>query len=281
MKTKRGLLVAAALLVAAGCGVAAYAGWSGTSGSGAGEDSSPPASRVDKPVPKSLLHKLRKASEAGLDYAQAPQSNHFKLISGPRVTSGSKVGVFYLGADFCPYCAGQRWPLLLTLMRFGHFRGIRYMLSSSDDVYPDTVTFTFYKSHYRSDYIDFIPVEVRDREGKPLQSPTPQQRKIYSRFDAPPYAQSTGGIPFVYIDGQYVLTRPLLMAADIQHMDWKQVTAELEKRDSALFRKLMPRVNLFTAVLCRMDGGKPDKVCSAPGVAAANGKLATMQMTGE
>jgi len=277
MTNKRGLLVALALLMAGACGISAYAGWPG----GKAKDPSASASGVDKPVPKSLLQQLRKASEAGLDYDQAPQSNYFKLISGPRVASGSKVGVFYLGADFCPFCAGQRWPLLLTLMRFGHFRGVKYMRSSTDDVYPDTVTFTFYQSHYRSDYIEFIPVEFRDRKGKPLQSPTTQQRKIYSKFDAPPYTRSTGGIPFVYIDGQYLLTRPLLMPGEIQHMDWKQVAAALEKRDSAQFRKLMPRVNLFTAVLCRVDGGKPDKACSASGVAAANGKLATMQMTGD
>ncbi len=279
MASRRGLLFTLAIVILAGCMVAVGAA-ARSDGSNQGDSGSSLIRQVNKQVPQDVLARLRKASEAGLSLERAPQSNHFHLISGPRVGSGSKVGVFYLGANFCPYCAGQRWPLLLTLMRFGHFENVKYMLSSSDDVYPDTPTFSFYQSRYHSTHIDFIPVEVRTREGKPLQQPTKEQRRIYTKFDAPPYTRTPGGIPFIYIDGQYELVRPLLMASDIQGMDWEQITAALNRPDSKLFQHLMPQVNLFTAVLCRMDGGHPAKVCSAPGVAAANGKLATMQMSG-
>jgi len=37
---------------------------------------------------------------------------------------------------------------------------------------------------------------------------------------------------------------------------------------------VMPRVNLLTAAICHLDGGKPADVCTAPGVAAAKSVLA-------
>lgn len=237
------------------------------------------ASYVNKPVAQSLIKSLSQATSAGLSFSQAPSQNDLKLINGPRLAHGNKVGLFYLGADFCPYCAGQRWPLVLTLLRFGHITGLKYMLSSSDDVFPDTPTFSFYKSTYQSKYVDFIPVETQTRTHKPLQKPTKAQNAIFTKFDAPPYTQYFGGIPFVYLDGQYVLNRPMLLPDKLQGMNWAQIASALNDTGSTLFQKVMPQVNLLTAAICRMDGGNPDNVCSAPGVTEANGDLLKMQMT--
>lgn len=230
-------------------------------------------SLIGTPVPASLLDTLQKASQSGLGLAVAPDPLDLETIDGQRVGSGNKVGMLYIGADFCPYCAGQRWVLLLTLLRFGKLDGVTYMMSSSHDAFPDTATFSFDKSTYNSDYVDFIPVETSDREGKKLMEPTKEQKAIYSKFDAPPYTQVFGGIPFVYIDGQYLLKQPMLAPSLLVGMGWDAIVQTLSNPQTSLFQTVMPQVNSLTAAICRLDGGDPDDVCSATGVTAANGAL--------
>ena len=53
--------------------------------------------------------------------------------------------IIYVGADFCPFCAAERWALVIALSKFGTFNVLHYMTSSASDVYPSTPTFTFYK----------------------------------------------------------------------------------------------------------------------------------------
>lgn len=228
---------------------------------------------IGEPVPGDLLAELQKASTAGLSYPAPPEQVALKAISGPRVASGNKVGMLYIGADFCPYCAAQRWVLMLTLLRFGRLDGVIYMRSSPTDVYPNTATFSFNKARYASDYLEFTAVETANREGHRLMKPTEAQNAIFTKFDAPPYTEVFEGIPFVYIDGAYVMTRPMMMPTKLVGKTWHAIGAELSNSQSSLFQSIMPQVNTLTAAVCRLDGGNPDDVCSAPGVTAANGAL--------
>lgn len=246
---------------------------------GSKKSSTPPriAAKIDHAVPQAMLEDLAKASQSGLSMTPGPDASpYLKTINGPRVSKGKKVGMLYVGADFCPYCAGQRWALVLTLLRFGHFKGLDYMASSATDVYANTPTFSFQKAAYTSDYVDFVPVETANREGKKLESMSDSQNAIFNKFDVPPYMPTYGGIPFVYIDGQYIVTRPMVAPNDLSGMDWDQVVASLKNQGSNLFQSVMPQVNALSAAICSLDGGNPDDVCSAPGVTAANAILYRM-----
>ncbi len=260
----------AAAALAAFAAPALAAGLFGSAGSG-----TPPAlaKNLNQPVPASLVATLEKASKAGLGLTVTPDHLVLKPADGPRLASGDKVGLLYMGADFCPYCAGQRWALVLTLVRFGKLSGLEYMLSSSTDAYPNTPTFSFQHAKYTSKYLDFIPVETADRNGKALMKATKAQSDIFNKFDAPPYTQFYGGIPFIYLDGQYVLATPMLLPGDLTGQDWQAAAAALGNPESTQFQKVIPQVNALTAAICRLDGGNPDEVCSASGVTAANGAL--------
>lgn len=231
------------------------------------------AAKLNKPIPQSLIGTLEQASKAGLGLGIAPAAVNLKAVAGRRINQGSKPGLLYIGADFCPYCAGQRWALILTLVRFGKFTGLGYMFSASRDVYPNTVTFSFLRAHYASPYLDFRAIETQDRNYKPLMKMNAQEQKIFNTFDAPPYTQVFGGIPFIYLDGQYMLTIPMLLPSEIIGRNWNSVATELANPQSKLFQKVMPQVNLLSAAICRLDGGNPNAVCSAPGIIAANGAL--------
>ena len=65
-----------------------------------------------------------------------------------------------MGAEYCPYCAAERWAMAVALSRFGTFSNLRLIHSSSADIYPNTPTLSFYKSSYTSKYVQFTPVEM-------------------------------------------------------------------------------------------------------------------------
>lgn len=235
--------------------------------------STPPAlaAKLNQPVAPILLGQLERASTAGLKLAIRPLPVDVKEIQGPSL--GKPPVLLYIGADFCPYCASQRWGLLLTLLRFGRFTGVHYMLSSASDVYPNTATFTFQFSRYASPYLRFQAIETANRDEQSLMPMTPEATGIFKTFDVPPYAHFSYGIPFVYLDGAYLLTVPMLSPASLQGLSWEQIATQLANPRSALFKAAMPQVNLLSAAICRVDGHQPARVCGAPGVVAADGAL--------
>ena len=71
-----------------------------------------------------------------------------------------------MGAEYCPYCAAERWGMIVALSRFGTFTGLQTTHSAAKDgagnaeVYPNTATWTFVHSSYTSKYLTFTPVEM-------------------------------------------------------------------------------------------------------------------------
>src|ERR1700743_3782595 len=79
-------------------------------------------------------------------------------INGTATTSGGKPEMVYIGAEYCPYCAFERWGMVVALSRFGTFKNLSTTHSSSTDAFPNTATWTFYKSTYTSNYLAFTSV---------------------------------------------------------------------------------------------------------------------------
>ncbi len=134
-----------------------------------------------------------------------------KVIQAPALTQDGKPKVVYLGAEYCPYCATERWPMVIALSRFGTFTGLGLTHSSSSDVYPDTQTFSFHGASYQSAYLVFEGTETQSNvlsggTYAALDTPTAEQRQLVTTYDAPPYVPSTsaGAIPFIYFGGKYL-----------------------------------------------------------------------------
>lgn len=60
---------------------------------------------------------------------KAPQA----LSNGTRKTADGKPRVLFIGAEFCPYCAAERWPLAVALSRFGTLHNLGQTTSSAND----------------------------------------------------------------------------------------------------------------------------------------------------
>jgi hypothetical protein len=230
------------------------------------------AGKLDRPVSTGLMRTLRQASRAGLARKSAAAGS-LQAISGPAVGAGKKPGVLYIGADYCPYCAAARWPLVVALLRFGHFGGLRYMRSSSADVYPNTVTFSFHGAHYHSDYLNFQGVEIENRARQRLEQPSAKQMAILRQFDAEPYTQTPGAIPFLYIGGRYVHSGSPYNPGLLKGRSWRQVAKQLTQHQTRLAQQILGTANTYTAALCQLTHGAPAKVCNTAAVKAGQAHL--------
>lgn len=240
---------------------------------GCSEPADATKSELGAPVASSLLQNLTETSVAGLsDTAPTAKVALFK-IDGARVNATGLPSVLYVGAGFCPYCAALRWPLVLSLTRFGSFTDLKYMRSSSSDAYPDTATFSFQGASYQSQYLAFEAVELSDRHGKQLDTMNPAQQALFTKYDAQPYTPYPGSIPFLYIGGQYLETGSPLSPKLFTGMDWDAVSAAFKDAATPLSKELMNTTNIYTAAICQITSGQPADVCKAPAVTAATALL--------
>jgi hypothetical protein len=191
------------------------------------------------------------------------------------LTSGGKPVILYMGAEYCPYCAAERWALTVALSRFGTFSNLHLIRSSNSDVYPNTPTLTFYRSSYTSNYIDFQPVEVQNGARAALQTPTAEQTALITKFDGPPYVSSSaaGGFPFVDFGNQYLILGTQYLPSDLAGLNWSQVAAEISNPSTKVAKDVGGAANSITAAICKLTHNAPAAVCSSAAAKAGEGSL--------
>jgi hypothetical protein len=151
-------------------------------------------------VPASLVHEVT-AVPASVISAVGTGSlpDPLRVISGPALSSHGKPELLFIGGEFCPYCATERWSLVNAHGRFGRFSNLRYMRSATND--QNLATFTFHGSSYTSPYISFVPRENEDRNRNELEPINSQEQQLLSTL-------GDNGFPFVDIAGRYVNDAP-------------------------------------------------------------------------
>jgi Domain of unknown function (DUF929) len=199
------------------------------------------------------------------------------LVSSAKpLTSGGKPQVLYIGAEYCPYCATERWALAVALSRFGTFSGLHGIHSSSADIYASTPTLTFYKSSYTSKYLTFTPVETQtEKEGTALQKTTAAQNALLTKYDSPPYVAQAdaGAIPFIDFGGQYFIHGAQYNPQILSGMTWAQVAAALKDPSSAISKGAVGAANMITATICKTTNNQPSSVCTSPTIKTIEGQI--------
>jgi hypothetical protein len=216
------------------------------------------AATIEKAVQSIPAATLAKAGDGG----QGP----LPRIPGPSATikADGKPLFFYVGGEFCPYCAAERWAMVNALGRFGTLTGLGLTSSSSTDVFPDTPTFTFHGSTYDSSHVTLQAVEVRDREGKPLETLTPTQQALESKYNSPPYVPAPGGgIPFLLIGGRYLLVGSQFSPQILAGKTHSQIAAAMADPSTPESRSILGAANWLTAAICELTAGKPATACDS------------------
>jgi thiol-disulfide isomerase/thioredoxin len=175
--------------------------------------------------------------------------------------------VTYIGAEYCPYCAAERWAIAVALSRFGSFSNLSATHSSSSDVYPNTQTLSFYGSSYTSSYVDFQPVEEQTNQAvngsySTLQQPTAQQSNLLARFD------TEGSIPFVDIANKYVVVGASYSPQVLAGLTQAQIAQQLDNPSSPVAQAIDGTANEITAAITQVTGQQPTSVASSPVIAS-------------
>jgi hypothetical protein len=185
-------------------------------------------------------------------------------VSGTSLTANGKPEVLYIGAEYCPYCAAQRWAMVVALSRFGTFSGLSTVHSASRDVYPNTPTFTFHGSHYTSKYLSFAPVEETTNvpNGNSytlLDKPTAAQQALATKYD------KQGSIPFIDFGNKYVEVGNLAGYGpqDLSGKSWSQIATALSDPSSPIAKAVDGSANYTTATICKLTNNQPASACTS------------------
>jgi hypothetical protein len=208
-------------------------------------------------------------------------------ISGPLLTSGGKPEVLFVGAEFCPFCAAERWGIIVALSRFGTFTGLATTHSAVEDgagnsePYPNTRTWTFVTARFTSKYLAFTSVETNTNIPDTatggyttLQSLTKAQQAIVAKYDAAPYvpAADAGSIPFINFGNKWMIVGASYSPAVLQGLSWAQIAADLSHPASPVAQGVLGTANVMTATICSTTGNQPATVCT-PAIRGLEGQL--------
>jgi thiol-disulfide isomerase/thioredoxin len=264
-------------------------------------------------APPSIVNGLANVSTGDLNEAgNGGDQVIFNSTSGPvytvhgqkPLTSGGKPLVLYFGAEYCPFCAATRWPLVIALDKFGSFTGLQVTKSSPVDFSPNTPTLDFAKATYHSNYLSFSETEQLSNSCKhavPNPSPPPKYacaslsdyptvqnpssfvKSIVTKYDSSPFVgqSAAGGIPFIDIGNRWVESgAPYPSSASqfppisIDGLSWQQVVNTLQAPIAGSpGQAILGAANHYIAAFCELLGGKGPAICHASFVTAAEKTL--------
>ena len=187
----------------------------------------------------------------------------------------------YIGAEWCPFCAAERWAMTIALSRFGTLSNMHLMQSSTSDVYPGTKTLTFYQSHYVSSFIHAAMVETATNATSAsgthptLETPTASESAIQAAYDQPPYVPTgnNGSIPFVLVGGKYLWIGAQYQPSVLAGLSWSQIASDARHPTGTVGQSILSAANELTAAICATDGNQPASVCQTPVIRAAKTRL--------
>lgn len=198
----------------------------------------------------------------------------------PALTKDGKPRILYVGAEYCPFCAAERWGLAAALSRFGTFTNLGQTTSAGGQEYaPDTATLSFHETTYSSKYISFNGYELQsnkpDASGQyaSLDTLSSADQALFAKYDYPPYVKSQGAIPFIDFGGKVISQGtsydPLLLKG-MTHLEIAQAAGDPSSKAG---RSIIGSANLISAEICKLTNGQPTTVCGSAGVTAAVGSL--------
>ncbi len=198
------------------------------------------------------------------------------LHGQPPLTASGKPEVFYAGAEYCPFCAAERWPLIVALSRFGHFTTLHNVQSATLSVFPSVQSFSFVHAAYTSPYLTFVGVElystVVDAHGTYTQiaTLTPAENALVTRYGQ---HGGSGWFPFVDVGNKVVAATAGFSPAVLEGASQATIVAALDQPRTPIGEAVVASANQLVAGICQATGQQPASVCTSKGTRAAAQEL--------
>jgi hypothetical protein len=181
---------------------------------------------------------------------------------GARLTAAGKPEMLFIGAEFCPICATERWVMLVALSHFGTFANVSKTHSAVRD--GNIATVSFYNSTFTSPYLTFTPVETTTNQPqgnyyKTLQTPTPEQVALWK-------ANEQGGqeaFPFIDIGGKWVLVSSQFSDTLLQGKSFDTIVNSIGSNENTIGVNVSASAAVMTKAICDVTNQQPAATCKA------------------
>jgi hypothetical protein len=220
-----------------------------------------------EPLPPAAAAKLTSVPLTTLLAAGAKQPVTWPTsISKPPLTTGGKPDMLYIGAEFCPICATQRWPMVVALSHFGTFSNLKQTHSALSD--GNIPTLSFYGSTFTSPYLTFTPVETTTNQPsggyyKTLETPTAAENALWQANS--PNGQET--FPFIDIGGKWLLQTSQFPATELEGKSFNDILGSVGNNDNTIGASIDASAAVLIQKICTITGQKPATTCAASNTA--------------
>jgi thiol-disulfide isomerase/thioredoxin len=197
--------------------------------------------------------------------AQVRQKSEEPLLDG------GKPLVFFMGTQWCPFCASERWALVAATSRFGKWTGLGELHSrNGEDYFQALPTYDLTGATYASEYIGVRHKELDTVDGDPLEKLGSLEEELVNEND------QWGGIPFLFVGGPG--GRYTVDLAFSPGLLQGQTFAELRKdvADGApteAVEAIGAQTDAITALICKVDGQQPASVCAKDPIPALESEI--------
>jgi uncharacterized protein DUF929 len=226
-----------------------------------------------RPAPASLVDAVTAVTTLEANAVGVPSTS---TVAPPTVQTGQppleidgKPAAIFIGGEFCPYCAAERWAIVMAFSRFGTFTGLTETTSSPWDTDPSTPTFSFDRASYTSTLLTLATSEheSNDTDGlgtrTRLQPLTDLESTVWQRYDNPE------GFPFLDIGNSVFVLTPSYDPRLLSGLDQADVAAKLSNPDDPVTVAIVGTANYLTAAICSMIGSNSSPWCHQPAVTKA------------
>ncbi len=238
-------LVSIGLVLVVVAGLVIAAAFTSGNSSATGSETEAPAAVVTyvTTVPPSVLSRVGAGSAI---------TSLKPVRTGSPLNINGKPGIVFVSEESCPFCAAERWSVVIALSHFGTWSHLGATTSSANDVYPNTATFSFRNATYTSRYVALKTTELTDNAGHRLQALTPLDSELLDQFDVPPYVNSadqSGAVPFLDIENHYVLAGAQYDPQVLSGLNMRQIAAQLDDPASPVAIAIVGSANVLIAAI--------------------------------
>ena len=177
-----------------------------------------------------------------------------------------------MGAEYCPYCAAERWAMIVALSRFGTFSGLSTVHSASTRPATPSPSPTRRPGRSTLHVHQQVPDVHPGRDAD--QHPGPFDRHLHHPADAHQgpagaahqvrrRAPRAGAIPFIDFGNKYLIAGASYNPQVLAGLCWSTIASDLSNPNSAVAKAVDGTANYITAAICQLTGNQPASACTA------------------
>ena len=170
-------------------------------------------------------------------------------------TDGKPLVVF-VGAEYCPYCAAERWVMVMWLSRFGTFKqSLRDSVVIHRRLSRHRYLHVLQVDRTRARTSTSAPNEIEDRNQQPLQTMSAGDPNIFTKYDDPPYTIAAAASSHSSTSAGCSPSTPRATSrATLQACRGARSQRSSATRASTVTKAIIGNANILTAATCIATG---------------------------